>query len=321
MRGVAAAQGGVVLVTGARGFLGRYCVHRLTAAGYRVVGVGRSALPPEAPLAACEYRQIDLTDPHSVQTLVAAGGLAVEALVHLAAVFPASLNADDATACGERNLQMDGHVLQASDRLRCRVVFASSASVYPTESPNENREDGPTLQNVPYAREKLATERGGLRRWAARGTSFASLRITAPYGPGQTTRTVLRLFIDRAVEGAPIRFHGTGRREQDFVHAADVAEAVACAVARRAHGIFNIGSGSPVTMRELASLVARAVPECGTVPGPSGAEDPQETRFARFSIAKAGEELGWLPRVLLADGVADWARMLLRPSNAHSVSV
>jgi UDP-glucose 4-epimerase len=298
------------IVTGANGFLGRYVVRRLLEDGYSVVAVGRSVPPAIVGSASYQYVQLDLDGSHAVRTMTEVATTGTDAFVHLAAVFPPSLDSPDADDCGQRNLRVDRNVLDVCERLACPLIFASSASIYATTSPNVIREDSPIDGNQPYAREKLETEHAGMERSASGGQRFVALRITAPYGAGQPTRTVVRIFLDQARKGEPLRYHGTGARQQDFVHAADVADAVARAINAPATGVFNIGSGSPLAMSDLARLVVEAVPGSRSVVEPSGKPDPQETRFARFAIDKAQRELDWRPRVRLAEGIAEWAHAL-----------
>jgi len=311
-----------VLVTGASGFLGRYTVRGLAAAGYTVVGLGRTAPPIDASMGLFRYQQIDLADPSCVEMLPRAVGDHCRAVAHLAAIFPASLTSPDAVECGRQNLRMDAHIVQVCERLHIPLVYASTASVYSTDTMTDKREDGPTVDSHPYAREKLATERDAGQRLAETGTPFTALRITAPYGAGQVRRTVVRIFLDRALQGQPLLYHGTGAREQDFVHASDVADAVRSAIERAATGIFNIGSGVPVTMKELAALVVGAVPECQSSVQPSGVPDPEEVRYARIPVTKAAAQLAWKPRITLADGLGQWASSIAsQPSHAGRASV
>jgi UDP-glucose 4-epimerase len=176
-------------------------------------------------------------------------------------------------------------------------------------------EESPLAPIGPYVAAKAESERSGRAYFEARGLPFTVLRINAPYGPGQKTKTVLRRFIETALAGAPLRYHGSGGREQDFTYVDDVAEAIAASLRRSTGGTFNISAGDPVTMRELAERIVQVIPGCRSSVEPSGADDPQEGFRTRYSIERARVELGWQPQVRLADGVRRCIEELTKEEN------
>jgi UDP-glucose 4-epimerase len=293
-----------VLVTGACGFIGSRVCERLARDGHEVVRIvrprrGRSSSPGGGP-----DLGLDLLRPGSLQSALKD---APDVVAHLAAVIPSSFVGPEAERAAQANRRMDENVFQACEALGVGAVYASSSSVYGLGGTEVRSETSPTFPVGPYAAAKLRAERTGERMLARRGLPFTALRINAPYGPGQRTRTVIRLFIERGLKGLPLLYHGTGSRQQDFTHVDDVADAVCRACRAGRGGLYNISSGSPVTMRRLAELVVRCLPGCASRVGPSGEEDAQEGAGASYSIERAARLLGWQPRVSLEDGIRDWA--------------
>ena len=239
----------------------------------------------------------------------------VRAAVHLAARLPPSFDSPEARQVAETNEKMDANVFHACRRLGLPLVFASGASVYGQSSDSPLTEQSAPAPFGPYPEAKLRSEQAGQDLLCSIGVPFASLRISAPYGPGQKARTVLNIFMERALQGLPLTYHGTGSREQDFTWAGDVGEAICQALLKRRSGIFNISSGRPVTMKELAELVVRTVPECRSEVIHSGQADPQEGFKARISIEKASRELGWNPAVSLEEGIARCIRSRMSSEN------
>jgi UDP-glucose 4-epimerase len=224
-------------------------------------------------------------------------------LVHLAAAIPGSIPDETEVARINRSLD-DWRCREALDR-RLPVVYASTSNARRDAGIPQSEEDA--LQPAgPYKVEKLRSESIWGQAFSEADVPFSALRITAPYGPGQTARTVLQIFVQRALAGEPLRYFGTGTREQDFIAAADVAQAVVVALAAGARGSFNIGSGQPIAMRNLAEIVVRIIGSTSTVE-PAGQPDPQEGQLARISIAKARKTLGWEPRISLEDGLRQLA--------------
>jgi UDP-glucose 4-epimerase len=323
-----------VWVTGASGFLGAAVCMRLAAEGYVVRPLGRSGERVEQRLREAAARGSGdvfaeigagarraraeapgrmeaplLHDLARGEPDLAAGQPPPAAVVHFAAEIPGSGDPEEAEAAARRNLQMDGNVFAFAAAAGAAVVFASSGSVYGPGRGELFVEDGPTAPQIPYARAKLDAEARGAAMSDAAGVAFAALRISAPYGPGQRVATVTCHFLTRALAGQELRYHGAGTRRQDFVYVDDVAAAVGRCVAAGADGVFNIASGTSVTMKELALTVAELVAEAtgDTVDVvPSGMPDAQEGLTARYAIDAARRAFGWRPETDLRDGLARW---------------
>jgi UDP-glucose 4-epimerase len=108
-------------------------------------------------------------------------------------------------------------------------------------------------------------------------------------------------------------YYGSGERTQDFTSASDIGNAICCAVSNvDANGVFNIASGKPISMCDLAKLVIRAIAGTKSRAVPSGQPDPQEDYRAAFDISKAQRLLGWRPIVSLEEGIRQWAQCLKR---------
>jgi UDP-glucose 4-epimerase len=294
-----------VLVTGASGFLGRYVARRLADAGYEVIALTRRAIDfPGVERFRQTLVNLEELSADDCRDLITPGNASV---VHFAARIPGSADLPEDAFINRR---MDDCVLSLCERFSLPLIYASSAGVYyPKHTPEWNNEESAVNAQGPYYREKCVTEDKGLDCCSRTGVPFAALRITAPYGAYQTARTVMKLFVERATRGFPLLYYGTGAREQDFIHADDVAEAAVLCLLKRATGLFNIAAGVPITMEDLAKTVVAAVPGCRSEIRSAGVPDPQEGCLTRVSIARATEQLGWLPRISLHEGIAQWAAL------------
>lgn len=288
-----------VLVTGAGGLLGFHAERALGAGGrHDVSGVVRSARGTSTDVVA------DLAEAGADALLDEARP---DAIVHCAAHVPKSFSPEDAAESHAVNTRIDERVLAYARKYpRTRVVYCSSTSVFGTCA-DVVSEDTPAHPENAYASGKLAAEEA----FSALSNAPVILRINSPYSERQKTRTVLKIFMESAHAGRPLRFHGTGARTQDFVHADDVASAIVQALETpSASGIYVIASGASVSMRRLAELAVAAVPGSTSTIEPSGQDDPQESYRARFSVAKAARELGFVPAVSLAEGLSRWGDAL-----------
>ncbi|MDD1779010.1 MAG: GDP-mannose 4,6-dehydratase, partial [Candidatus Helarchaeota archaeon] len=136
------------------------------------------------------------------------------------------------------------------------------------------------------------------------------LRISAPYGPGQRAKTVVRIFLENALRNQSLLFHGSGSRTQDFIYIDDVAAAFWAALRADANGIFNVACGEPISMKDLVVLIVSLIPGCASEIKPSGVEDPQENFRANYDISRAKEYLSWEPKVSLKEGIATYIKFL-----------
>ncbi len=279
-----------VLVTGAAGLLGGAVCRRLEALGVPFTAAWYETEPPFA-----RRLRADLRAPGALDELGA-----IDAVIHAAAALPSSLDASaDAAAI---NRAIDSEVLAAAERRGARVVYASGTSLYAPGAGRALDESASLAPRGPYLEQKAATERLGAA-WAARtGLAFTSLRISAPYGEGQRARTVLQLFVERALAGVPLEYLGSGSREQDFTWADDAADAFVRAI-EGPPGVFNVASGRCVTMRELAETVAGAADleaqQVRAAPRP----DPNEGALARYDVTAARDALGWSATTTLRAGI------------------
>ncbi|WP_240670561.1 NAD-dependent epimerase/dehydratase family protein [Actinoplanes solisilvae] len=166
-----------------------------------------------------------------------------------------------------------------------------------------------------YAATKLAQEHLSAA-WARQtGGSVAALRYHNVYGPGMPKDTpysgVAAIFRSALQAGrAPAVFEDGGQR-RDFVHVSDVARAnVAALDAPAGFRAYNVASGRPATVGEMATALAEAVG--GPRPVVTGDFRLGDVRHVVASPARATTELGFTARTDLRIGVAEFAHAALR---------
>ncbi|MFN8532025.1 MAG: NAD-dependent epimerase/dehydratase family protein [Dehalococcoidia bacterium] len=249
---------------------------------------------------------LDVSDPASIERI---GD--VEAIVHLAALSSPTANRHDLVTINRINALGTLHMLEAARRCGARFVLASSQRVYrPVGRPL--RESDPPDPGEPYGVSKLAAERWTAMYAAQAGLSTVVLRIFTVYGPGQRVLTgqsgVATIFLQAALDGRPIWVDGENQ-VRDLIYLDDVVTAIIQALARPAAvgGVFNVGSGRPVRLVDLAALVK-------TVTG-STSEIVIENRggdgvMVVADVSAAERVLGLAARMPLAEGLAVQAAWL-----------
>ncbi len=179
-------------------------------------------------------------------------------------------------------------------------------------------EDAPVDPRSVYATTKLTQEH--LAAAWARDTqgSAVSLRYHNVYGPGMPRDTpyagVASLFRSALAGGAAPRVFEDGGQRRDFVHVRDVAAANAVALTAGGPGgalrAYNVGSGTPHTIGEMAAALAEA--HGGPSPVVTGEYRLADVRHITASSRAIGADLGWSARTGFAEGMAEFATAPLR---------
>jgi nucleoside-diphosphate-sugar epimerase len=279
-----------ILVTGAAGLVGRAVCAAIAEQHKRVLPLARTRIA-EAPAntLAVDLTKVDLLE--CVSTSPAA-------IIHLAAAVPHSSRYPDTEQTALQTMTMDGNVLRAARSWGCPVVYMSTCGLYDrrllTIKLESNREQ--IKVESPYFAAKLAGE----AKFLELGNATIA-RLSAPLGRGLKCSVVAARFIAEARKNSTIKLWGSGRREQDFVHVADVATLVLAAIENPKSDIVNVASGTPTTMATLAETVVRVVGSGRIVFADE--PDPRDGETARYSIDRAHQLFGWSPRYSLADAL------------------
>ena len=181
----------------------------------------------------------------------------------------------------------------------------------PTATPETKR---PGLTSI-YALNKFQQERACLVAGAAYGIPTVAPRFFNAYGPRQALSNpytgVLAIFASRLLNGRAPRIFEDGAQTRDFVSVHDVARACVLAIAGDgADGrAFNVGSGNPIAIRDLAVQLAALL---GVEIEPETTDEYRvgDIRHCFADISLAREALGFEPQVPLAEGIGELAGWL-----------
>jgi len=189
-------------------------------------------------------------------------------------------------------------------------------------------EDGIALQPAPtpetkapsvasvYALSKLDQERLCLMIGRAYGMKAVALRFFNAYGPRQALSNpytgVLAIFASRLLNDSPPRIFEDGWQQRDFVSVYDIATACRLALQKpEADGeVFNVGSGTACTVRDIAQRLAEVTGRRHLRPEITGKYRVGDIRHCYADITKAREILGYVPRVQLDEGLVELAAWL-----------
>ncbi|MGD9669409.1 MAG: NAD-dependent epimerase/dehydratase family protein [Hyphomicrobiaceae bacterium] len=269
---------GHILVTGARGAIGRHVVRAARERGHVVSGLGHGAWSGDAELPAIDAWLNGEVSADNMSTLVRQLGVP-GAIIHLAGGSHVGSSIAQPAEDFQRTVVAAQRVLEwiRTCAPGTKLVIASSAAVYGAGHDGPIGEDAPYAPVSPYGTHKAMIEmmaHGYARQF---GLQVASLRIFSVYGPGLRKQLIWEV-VNRLMRGEwQITLGGTGNEQRDFVEIADAAAMLldAVALASPAAPAINCSSGEPTTVRELSAHLAAHFPGTSfTFSGKSRPGDP-----------------------------------------------
>jgi nucleoside-diphosphate-sugar epimerase len=278
-----------VAVTGAGGFIGGHLVPHLRGAGHEVVVLTRST----------DGRGFVRSPSTSPSEELLEG---VDGVIHLAGrqvdrpLTPLEEYLPSNVILTERLL------LAAKSAGVGRFVLASSRLVYPASVQGPARESCPDSPDTFYGLSKRIGE-NLVAIHSTDALSGVALRIGQVFGRGDRDRGVLPRFIEGARRGVPPAVAGSGAAVRDFVHVDDVIEAFRLAIERTTTvPAINIGGGRGHSILELARMtaIAAGMEETSVRHQPADVDD---TSHYSMDCSLAADELGWAPKVGMADRI------------------
>jgi len=305
------------LITGGAGYIGAHVVSAFTDAGLEPVVVdnlssGRTGFVPDGVrLEVGDVRDVDLLRRVMREHRV-------DAVVHLAAFKYAGASVAQPLHTYEQNVVGTMGLLAAMQQEGVEsLVFSSSSAVYGTPDVDVVTEDTPVGPESPYGESKLVGE--WLLRDQARvtGLRHTSLRYFNVVGstvvPDTSPHNLFPLVMDALDKGEAPRIFGgdyptpDGTCVRDYVHVADVAAAHVTAAVSLTEGtdldpVYNLGSGTGVSVRQIMDAFAQVT---GTDFTPVTVERrPGDPARIVASGESARRDLGWTMRHSLAEMVA-----------------
>jgi UDP-glucose 4-epimerase len=308
------------LVTGGCGFIGSHLVDSLLADGHSVrvlddLSTGkRDNLDTRAKLTLGT-----ITDRKTVATLMDG----VDGCFHLAAV--ASVERCNQEWVDTHTVNLTGTIAifdAARAKGRVPVVYASSAAIYGDNPAVPLSESALATPLSAYGADKYGCELHARVASVVHGVPSAGMRFFNVYGPRQDPKSpysgVISIFCDKIFAGQPVTVFGDGGQVRDFVYVGDVVRALRAAMATRKQkqSVFNVCTGTRITVRELAETIYRlrqTTPNLVFAPPRSG-----DIRVSCGDPAHAQAELGFKSMTSLSDGLAVTLDHLARTARASA---
>ncbi len=296
-----------IFVTGAAGFIGSaFCRHALRH-GHEIAGLQLPGIPPagnvptgsqmlwlEGPLAEPPWRAIEKFNP--------------DAAVHFAWVATPGVYLESPEnelylrwsldlARGLRNLGVN------------HIVGAGTCIEYQISDAPLSEEFTPVNPTTRYARCKNELRTILADNARQEGWHFCWGRVFYPYGVGEHPARLCSSLIQKFQRGEKLLLKTPDSRK-DYIHIEDLAAAILLTVEKKFTGTINWGTGTGVSVREIADTVAALLRQPNLV---ELAEPPEPDPFP-FVVASVArlKQLGWRPQMDLSAGLAQLVGMLSR---------
>jgi len=296
-----------IYVSGHRGMAGSAIVRRLQAAGYK-------------NLLTRSHRELDLTDQQAVFDFLAEEK---PEYIFCAAAKVGGIQANNNYRADfiYQNLMIEANLIHGAYLAGVkRMLFLGSSCVYPRDCPQPIKEEyllsGLLEQtNEPYAIAKIA----GIKMCESYnrqfGTQYFSVMPTNLYGPNDNydlanshvLPALLRKTHESMLRGdKTLTVWGSGRPMREFLHVDDLADACVFLMEQGiSSGLYNIGTGVEVSIRELAEQIMTVVGFRGTAVFDPSKPDGTPRKLLDVSRMKA---LGWQARIGLQEGLVSTYR-------------
>ena len=276
-----------VIVTGGCGFIGSHIVDRLIELNYQVLVIDDLSASENEKFyfnERAEYHKIDICDKDNIENLF----VDVDYVFHLAAesrIQPAIKNPSRAY-----NVNVIGtlNILELSRKYNIkRVMYSSTSSVYGLT------DQLPTSENVsidclnPYAHSKYTGEELFRQYWKEYNVDSVIFRYFNVFGERSPIKgqyaPVVGIFLNQLKNNTDLTIVGDGLKKRDFIYVGDIVTANIDAMNYEGNlesKTINIGSGSNITIKEIADLISNNKVHIDPRPGEA------ENTLADITIAK-----------------------------------
>lgn len=226
-------------------------------------------------------------------------------VIHLAsATTPGSSAAHPSLELGNLALTLRLLELMQSQPETHLIFFSSGGTVYGNPDRLPVTEDTPIAPLSNHGAGK-ASQEAFCQAFRAQGHAITILRPSNAYGPGQMPKSgfgLIRTMLECVRVGTPLEIWGDGENIRDFIYIDDIVETCTRLInLPRDSGTYNLGSGIGYSINQVRGIVeAMCRKELKTIYRPGRGID---VRSVVLDNSRLKTQLGWQPRVGLADGI------------------
>ena len=245
------------VVTGGAGFIGNNIVKLLIKEGHDVDIIDNLHTGKKVNLEKISdkinFYQIDIRNKERLEEIIKNH----DGVFHQAALTAVPESFEKPKEYHEVNVIGTKNILEIAKKEKIRVIYASSSSIYGDVKNIPIKENAVRKPINPYGQTKLDDEFLA-EEFSKNDLEVIGLRYFNVFGIGQTGSYagVITKFLENIKNQKPFIINGSGNHVRDFIHVEDIAKANLVAMnSGIKNGFFNIGTGIPTSINELAKLM------------------------------------------------------------------
>ena len=184
--------------------------------------------------------------------------LNLDYVIHFAASLKIGENSEEINELNKINCEFTEFLLNLSIKYNIKkFVFASTLSFIKKPLPIKINENSEIETILHYSKTKHISEEQIIAHYIKHSLNYAILRVSSPitFNKEQMHNNFLKKWLISASKKQPITLIGSGKRSQDFVAVSDVARATLLSLKSNKNGIYNIASGTSISLNEIASIL------------------------------------------------------------------
>jgi nucleoside-diphosphate-sugar epimerase len=199
---------------------------------------------------------------------------------------------------------------EAARKAGCKIWIGLGSQAEYGRVDHVLREDTPTSPGTAYGVAKLAAGLTTAKMSEICGVRHAWLRLLSAYGPGDDERHMIPSVINAFLAGRRPALT-LGEQIWDYIYVDDVAEALCAVLETDTSGIYNLGSGSAITLRTVVEKIRDLIDPSLTIGFGEVPYRPDQVMFLEADISNLCAATSWRPRTSLTEGLTQtiaWAR-------------
>lgn len=300
------------LVTGGAGFIGSNMVDFLIDQGHDVFVIDNLSTGKLENLNdKVNFFQMDLSDNRNLgalKTIIKK----VDFVIHMAAIPNVQQSIDDPLHTNKHNFQSTINLIDSCRNTNVKkIIFSSTSAIYGNSDnlpTNENSKPNPLS---PYGLQKLIGEQYLKLYSELYGLKIVCLRYFNVFGERMTNegayKSVISIFIEQKEKNTNLTITNDGNQRRDFIYVGDVINAnyLSCLKDTNNFTIYNVGSGSNISVNEIASYFNHPTTYIGK------RIEPFQTLCDNNKLK---QQLGWEPKI----SVENWLKLKLNDKKKNS---
>lgn len=302
---------GLILLSGAAGFIGSRVADMLLEQGYDVAGIDNindyydvrlkhRRLEKLQKFPGFYFYRADIEDYEALNNIVKRRQPG--AVIHLAARAGVRFSLEQPIACLATNALGTLNLLDLCKSYGIpQFILASTSSLYAGQEMPFTETLPVNTPASPYAASKKSAESLAYSYHYLYGINIAVLRYFTVYGPaGRPDMSIFR-FIKRAISGQSLTIYGDGRQSRDFTYLDDIARGTIMALSIKDYQVINLGNNQPVRIIDVVRLIEKLVGRKAIIN--YGAWHKADILNTWASIDSARDLMGWHPSVNIEEGI------------------